>query len=110
MQGHGWNDEGIEAFNKNLMFVMEDREKRGNEFDKQLKQQCEKAMGINGSSTSKVKRKREAGDPPQERTRCLTAKEFRTKNATVAATSSVTVPPAARNNNNNNRSSENRST
>ena len=37
MQGHGWNNEGIEAFNNHLMFVMEDREKNGNKFDKQLK-------------------------------------------------------------------------
>ena len=85
MQGHGWNDEGIEAFNHHLMFVVEDREKYGSKFEDELKTHCEKALGVKRSNASSWKRKKEASNPPEKRKRCLGARDLLKMKATIAA-------------------------
>ena len=71
MQGHGWNDEGIKAFNDNLVAVIEDRETLGEKFDNEMINYCKEVLkGDNGKSV-KEKRKYSGENPTGTRAKCL---------------------------------------
>ena len=67
------------------MFVVEDQEKNGNKFDEQLKAYCEKALGARRSNTNSGKRKKDASNPPENRKRCLGARDFQRMKEAIAA-------------------------
>ena len=71
MQGHGWSDEGIKAFNDNLVAVIEDCETLGEKFDNEMIDYCKEVLKGDDGKSGKEKRKYSGENHTGTRAKCL---------------------------------------
>ena len=80
--GHGWSDVGIKAFNRHLLFVIEDRKKFGNRFDTGMIHHCKALTGLaNQSRTRKRRSKADQNSKAVKREKCLTPRVIENQQA-----------------------------
>ena len=80
--GHGWDDTGIKAFNRHLLFAIEDRKNYGKRFDAGMTQHCKALIGLtNKSKTKKRRSKADQNSEAVKREKCLTPRVIRHQQA-----------------------------
>ena len=77
MQGHGWSDEGVLAFNANLEAVLKDREKLGAKFDKDMIEHCKRVIGGDNGNGAQGKRKNPSNSAGGVRAKCYKVHELK---------------------------------
>ena len=106
MQGHGWNNKGIKAFNDNLVAVIEDRETLGEKFDNEMIDYCKEVLkGDNGKSV-KEKRKYGGENPTGTRAKCLKVQVFIRERKNNNSNNSITTTNNNSNSNDNSNDNE----